>query len=550
MTASIEFKLFAPYNEEATLIGSFSNWEAIQMEKDEKGYFRTEVNLDDGVHEYKFSVQSKSWFFEPNTWVYIIDPYATEINKNKQNAIIRVKEGQKIIDTYTWQNDDQPLPPNEKLVIYEMHVGDFSGGENGQKGRGQIQDIIERLDYLSDLGINALQLMPIMGYPGEYSLGYNTQHFFSVDPNYGKPEDFKRLIDECHGRGIRIILDSIFNHSDSEAPLTQINHDYWYYHDPKHEDFVWGPEFNYEHYDDNFDIFPAREFIGDVVKFWISEYHIDGIRYDAARQIDNFDFMYWIGDVAHQTANMKPFYNVAEYIPENIEITNVDGPMDGAWHESFSQDMKKLVFDGEFNIEQLKNVIDGKRQGYLGAVNMVNYLTSHDQERFMAELGNREIFGEEAFKRVKMGVAILMTAVGIPFILMGEEFGEYKPLSTDGNILDWTILSEDPNQALLDCYKGLIHLRKNCHALYTNNIDFFHEDPDSQVLAYVRWNDEGSRVAVVINSSNNFLSEYQVPNFPQDGTWHEWMWDYDIEVEGGTLITDLGEYEAKVFVWE
>jgi len=71
------------------------------------------------------------------------------------------------------------------------------------------------------------------------------------------------------------------------------------------------------------------------VRFWIQEYHIDGIRYDAARQIANYDFMHWLVQQAKETANMKPFYNIAEHIPETTSITNVDGPMDGCWHDSF-----------------------------------------------------------------------------------------------------------------------------------------------------------------------------------------------------------------------
>lgn len=549
MASQVEFKLFAPYNKGAALIGSFSDWEDIPMEKGDDGYFHTQVELEDGTYEYKFRIQSQSWFFEPDEWVYIVDPYATEINETKQNAIVHIKEGNKIIDTYTWQHDNNPLPQNQELTIYQMHVADFSGGENDSYARGKFNHIIEKLDYLCDLGINAIQLMPIMGYPGKYSLGYNTRHFFTVDPNYGTPTDFKRLVDECHGRGIRVILDAIFNHSESEAPLTQIDHDYWYHHENPHKDFVWGPEFNYEHYDENFDIFPARKFIGDVVKHWIQEYHIDGIRYDAARQIDNFDFMYWIGKVAHEAASMKAFYNIAEYIPETTEITNSDGPMDGAWHESFSQHMKDLLFDGNADFDRLKDVLDGKRQGYEGTVNMINYLTSHDQERLMVELAKREIFDNNAFKRVKLGCSLLMTAVGVPLIIMGEEFGEYKPLKDEKNKLDWTILENDNNENLFRHYRGLIQLRQNYRALYTDNIEFFHEDSDNKVLAYTRWNEEGSRVAVVANLGDTFLEEYEILNFPEDGTWHEWTWDYDAEAKEGKLVTDLPEYEAKVFVW-
>jgi len=92
MPSSIEFRLFAPYNEGAALIGSFSNWEDIPMEKSEDGYFSTKVELEDGDYHYKFRVQSKSWFFEPDQWVDVIDPYATNIDNPTQNGVVQIKE--------------------------------------------------------------------------------------------------------------------------------------------------------------------------------------------------------------------------------------------------------------------------------------------------------------------------------------------------------------------------------------------------------------------------------------------------------------------------
>ncbi len=550
MASSIEFKLLAPYNKEAALIGSFSNWENIPMEKDDQGYFRTQIELEDGVYQYKFRVRSKSWFFEPDQWVDVVDPYATDIDNPTQNGVIRIKDGKKIVDSYVWQHDDKPLPPDHELVIYEMHVGDFSGGEDDPYPRGNYQHVIEKLDYLCELGINAIELMPIKEYPGDYSWGYNPRYFLATESSYGSTEDLKRLIDECHARGIRIIMDGIYNHSEASSPLTQIDHDYWYHHEPRDPDNNWGPEFNYEHYDENLKTYPARKFIGDVVRFWIEEYHIDGIRYDAARQIGNYDFMHWIVDQAKKTAGDKPFYNIAEHIPETTSITNVDGPMDGCWHDSFYHTVKAHICGDKFDLEELKNVLDCKRQGFMGATNVVNYLTNHDHERLMVSLANREIFDEAAFKRAKLGAVMLMTAVGVPLIWMGEEFGDYQPLDPEPSKIDWKILSNDNNRGLWEYYKGLINLRKHNHALYTENIDFFHEDPESQVLAYTRWNDRGSRVVVVANFSDNYLAGYRVPHFPENGTWHEWTGNYEIESGDDNILIDLPEYEAQVFVWQ
>jgi 1,4-alpha-glucan branching enzyme len=550
MAAPIEFKLFAPYNKGAALIGSFSNWEDISMEKDEEGYFRTQVDLEDGVYQYKFRVQSKSWFVEADQWVDVVDPYATDIDDPSQNGIVRIKDGDRIVDTYVWQHDDKPLPADRELVIYEMHVADFSGGEADPLARGKYKHVLEKLDYLVELGINAIELMPLKEYPGDYSWGYNPRYFFAAESSYGTTEELKNLVDECHGRGIRVILDGIYNHSEASSPLTQIDHDYWYHHEPRDPDNNWGPEFNYEFYDEKLGTFPARKFAGDTVRFWIQEYHLDGIRFDAARQIANYDFMHWVVQEAKNAAGPKPFYTVAEYIPDNPSITNLDGPMDGCWHDSFYHCIVPQLCGDFFDLEQLKDVIDCKRQGYLGATNVVNYLTNHDHDRLFAELGSCGILDEAAFKRAKLGAVVLMTAVGVPLIWMGEEFGEYKAKTIEQAKIDWTLLGNDLNKGLWEYYKGLIHLRKNNQALYTENIEFFHEDPDSKVFAYTRWNDEGSRVVVVVNWSENYLAGYSVPHFPENGTWHEWTGNYDIESGDNNIMIDLPEYEAKVFVWQ
>ncbi len=144
-----------------------------------------------------------------------------------------------------------------------------------------------------------------------------------------------------------------------------------------------------------------------------------------------------------------------------------------------------------------------------------------------------------------------MTAMGVPMLWMGEEFGEHKRKSekvTQPNKIAWPLLERDLNRDLFEYYKKLIALRKENPALQSDNIEFFHEDPEAKVLAYVRWNDEGSRVVVVANFSDNYLGEYKVPNFPAAGTWHEWMVDYDVEVGENESAIDLPEYEARVLV--
>lgn len=550
MTSSIEFKLWAPYNKGAALIGSFSNWDDIPMEKDDSGYFRTTVELEDGVYQYKFRVQTKTWYFEPDEWLYVIDPYATEIDESRQNAILRIKEGERLVDTYVWQHDNIPLPGNGELVMYEMLVGNFCGVEEERK-KGTFQAAIDKLDYLAEIGINAIQLMPIT--EGDPGWGYRVQHYFAPAVRYGRPEDLKQLVDECHARGIRVIFDAVFNHSHDECPLLKIDRDYWYYHEKHYPDDPnnwWGPEFNYEHHDGNLDIRPAWKFIGDVVQYWIREYHIDGIRFDALSQLDNWEFLHWITQLARETAGPKPFYNIGERIPEKPSWAGFEGPMDACWHDSFQYFISDYVCGEGFDLEKLKEVLDGKRQGYESSSNAINYLSNHDRDRILSLLGNLGIFDDAAFRRAKLGAVLLMTAMGVPMLWMGQEFGQASRDDANRTCqLKWSLLENDRNQNLFEYYKGLITLRKQNYALQSDNIEFFHENPENQVLAYVRWNGEGSRAIVVANFSGDFLGGYTVSDFPENGKWHEWTRDYDIESQNNELVLDLGEYEAQVFVW-
>lgn len=537
MANLIEFELFAPYNEKATLKGSFSDWSEIEMEKDENGYFRTKAELKDDVYEYKFCVQSKSPFLAPDQWVEINDPYAKEINRESGNSLIRVKEGRKIIDTYVWNNDNYSLPNNEKLVIYELFIDKFSGN---------FQGILDKLDYLSELGINAIQLMPIQAFPENKKWGYTPRHYFAVEPRYGSSEDLKHLIDECHGKGIRVLLDCVLNHADTENPLTQINHDYWYTEEPSDPGNSWGPEFNYEYYDENLDIKPAWQFVGDVVKFWVKEYHIDGFRYDAAKQIDHYELLDWLSEQARTLAGDKPFFNTAEYIPEDPQLAGFDRPVDSCWHESFYQQAINHICGDNYNFEDLKEVINCKKQGYQRPISVINYISCHDHKLVVSELGDRNIFDEEAFQRANLGAILLMTTVGVPLIWMGNEFGEDD--EEEKSNLNWKLLENDSNQHLFETYKKLIELKINNHALHTDNVDFIHEDIENNILVYHRWNEDGSSVVVVLNFSGNSFSDYGIPNFPNSTDWKDHLNNKTYQAFDNKLTINLDPYEGKVLV--
>jgi len=543
-TNIIEFNLFAPYINRAAVAGDFSDWKEIPLYKDTDGTFRVGVELADGDYDYKFWVESKSpW--QLDQWVSIADPQATDINeKNGDNAVLRVRDGQIIVDDYQWQHDDKALPSDAELVIYEMHVADFGGN---------FQGVVDKLDYLTGLGINALELMPLAEFPGERSWGYNPKFFYAVESAYGETSDLKHLIDECHARGIRVILDVVANHAQQDSPLAQIDHNYWFVENNT-DAAQFGPKFDYQHFDDNLGIFPSRKFINEVAFYWVSEFHLDGIRFDATALINNFDFLGWLTEALKQTSGSKPLYLVAEHIPLDPAIVGVDGPMDGLWNDPFyfqmTANLRESEFEGwqPFDWDKTMAGIQPARTGILGPTAAVQYLSNHDHNRLMFELGAAEILNEKAFRKVKLGMAVMLTAVGVPMIWMGDEYGEPNDKSMDARPLNWELLQNEANAHLYHYVSGLIFLRKSVGALKSENIEFFYADPENKVLAWKRWDEGGSLVAVVANFGDTALGDYKIPNFPADGEWHEFTFDYDIAAENGVLVDLLDQSQCKVYV--
>lgn len=552
-----DFALHAPYNEHVALMGSWNDWEPVPMQRGDDGWWRISVPLEDGDYEYKFQVKSKSYFAE-GEMVTIADPRSLVVSDNFENTCITIKNGERVVTNYQWKHDDQTLPANRDLVIYELHVQDFSGGPGDVKeGKmGRFRDTIEKLDYLVTLGINAIELMPISEFPGEQGWGYNPRYLFAVEKSYGTPDDLCALVDECHARGIRVILDGVYNHSEVATPLAQIDHNYWYYGqimDAPDQQF--GPKFNYEFYDEALDCWPARQFTLDAILHWMTHFHIDGIRFDATAIIKNYDVLKWLNAEIYQHVNgSKPFITIAEHVPQDPSVTGLEGPLDAAWHEHFSKQIMATTVGKEqdgrqpYNLDALIGVIDPRRDGFASAQNVVNYIDNHDQERIMWQLGEAGWIDDPAFRRMKMGAAILLTAPGMPMIWMGQEFGESAPRTQERQPIDWALLQNERNADLRNVYQGLIAMRKNVDALRTDTFDVVHLDAERCIMAYKRWNDAGSVVVVVANLKDEFGGEVTIPNWPEDGKWHEYINNYDVEASGGALTDSLAESEVKIYI--
>lgn len=554
----IRFELVAPYNPEVKLLGSWNQWTPIDMQRQDDGTWCVDVPLPDGEHQYKFQTISQSYFALGNT-VSVSDPRAAEYTlDSRENSLLRVKNGQRVTHEYTWQHDDVPLPQNDQLVIYELHVGDFRGGAGDtQDARGTFATVIDKLDYLADLGINAIELMPINEFPGDYSWGYAQRSIYAIENSYGKPDELCRLVDECHARGIRVIHDAVYNHLEAEAPLTQIDYQYWFYEtSPDSPDLSFGPKFNYEKWDDNLKKFPAREHVWGAMNFMLTMFHIDGIRFDCTRALRYFELLQWFHDEAHKQADFKPFYTIAEHIPQDPAIAGTDGPMDAAWHDNYYRQINSTVLgipmDGRnpFDTTGLLRVLDGRGDGFEGSMNTIHYTENHDQERGFFALGDKaKIFGDAAFRRARLGAALLLTSPGVPMLWMGQEFGQATPKTMEPQPLQWGLLENEANRALHEFYKHMIHVRLGNPALTGHQYQTILDLPERGILAFKRWNAQGNVVVVVANLKDEFGGEFEIANAAlEDGEWREVVYGYDIQLTGGTLKDKLAQSDVKVYI--
>jgi 1,4-alpha-glucan branching enzyme len=550
----VELALFAPYNETVELKADFTGWEPRPMVRGD-GWWRQLVALDDGDYRYKFRVKSLSYFARGEL-VEVFDPYALEVTGDEdENSVLRVRGGERTWTQHQWRHDDVPLPQNQDLVIYELFVGDFAGGT---ERRGRFEDVTARLDELRDLGVNCIELMPVKFSPGK-GWGYNLRSLFAVAAEYGTPDDLCRLVDECHGRGMRVVVDGVYNHADAESPLTRIDYGYWYHEqNPDPPEMQWGPKFDYGHFDEKLKLFPARKYVVDSIKFWVEKFRIDGIRFDATRAIGNFDTLRELASAGFERAGgRKPFLTVAEHVPEDPAITGFpDGPMVAAWRFSLGGHFRAVLTeradDGESpdDFEGLLASIDPARNGYLTGGRCVNYIVSHDHDRLMQLLGDKGgMFDDVAFARAKLGLGLLATIPGVPMMWMGQEFGAASEKSLDPRSLDWSLLKNARNSDLRDRVRLLFQLRHRLAALRNDSFQVCLADSERRVFAFKRWTDDGSVVVVAVNLRHQPAGQVVVGGCGlPDGPWREHIFGYDRDVRQGVLGDELGPSEVKIFV--
>jgi 1,4-alpha-glucan branching enzyme len=554
MTSPISFQLLAPNNPEVSLLGNWDGWQPFIMRRGEDGMWRAEVPLEDGDYEYLFEVVSCSEQLQGRK-IRVPDPCALEWTREDKTRL-HIRNGAIVHAEYTWQYEDAQLPPNENLIIYELHIGDFSGGEGDEKpggGAGTLQDAIDKLDYLVDLGINAIELMPLTAGPPGHQMGYSQRTFFALNESYGTPTDFARFVDECHARGIRVIHDSVYNHTATDAIWALIDFDHWYFKiNP--DDFDFGPKLNYDAVDPRSGKQYVREYAFESMRLWMQEFHLDGIRFDYARALSP-EVLGEFRALLRKAAAPRNFFAIAEHIPENPSIVGPQAPTDAAWSQSILTQVlctalgKPHRDQRPFHMEALNVALDWRVCGYQSAHHIITYLESHDEPRIMTIFDdNPNLTREARFRRAKLAAALLLTAPGIPMLWMGQEFGEEGRKPELPQPLRWRLLQQSDHRDLWEYYRKLIRLRKENPALTSNTLHLFPPDQNDLVLHFLRWSeDKRHQVLVIANVQDAPLQSHEFDTARlAEGSWRDALTGREFTFTQSPVTIDLAPSQVMI----
>jgi 1,4-alpha-glucan branching enzyme len=573
------FRVWAPHAEKVYVIGDFNKWkdDKDELHPEENGYWGGNIGKAKVGDAYKYVLHTMD-----GQKLQRNDPYARSVTNSVGNSLIYDPT------SFDWEDDDFKIPNWNELIIYELHIGTFNVTEEGKPGT--FASATERLLYLKALGINAVEVMPPFEFAGDYSWGYNPAHPFAIESAYGGPDAFKEFIKACHKNGIAVIVDVVYNHfGPTDMDIWQF--DGWhendkggiYFYNDWRSTTPWGdtrPDYGRAE---------VRQYIRDNALMWLEEYRCDGLRMDMIPYIRNvhadeseahnipegYTLLQWInGEVAQKYPHK---ITIAEDLHGNDFVTNAvqhGGCGYGSqWDADFVHPIRETVISMSDDDRNMDTVLHALTRCYSGdAFKRVVYTESHDEvangkARVTEEIADQDVNNYYSKKRSILGVALALTAPGIPMLFQGQELLEDKWFS-DTDPLDWNRFSEF--KGITKLFRDLIKLRLNAFGetkgLTGQNIDFLHLNNETKVVAYHRsmQGGPGDSVVVAMNFRDQAHENYEIP-FPNAGLWKirfnsDWGgYDeefndhhvYDLEVRqterGNSALVSVGNYSIVIY---
>ncbi|MCF8010261.1 MAG: malto-oligosyltrehalose trehalohydrolase [Clostridiales bacterium] len=545
----IEFRVFA-YNKQqvSVIISSKEGQKEFLMQQEKPHVYSSVIECPELTPLYKFKIDGDKDYPDPYS---NFQPYG-------------VHGFSRVIDhgTYQWQNTYWEGKDLEELITMEIHVGTFSN-------EGTLKGLVNKLGYLSELGINAVELMPVTQTPGRWNWGYDGANLFSVNHNYGAPDDLKYLVDQCHKYGIAVILDVVYNHFSPEGNYL---HAYGPYFTEKHKT-PWGAAVNF---DDELSEY-TRKMVLDNVHYWLEIYHLDGLRLDAVHAIKDNSNPHILQEINETTKKIarsqdRKKFVIAESDQNNVWLINpvkeggcgIDAQwmddfhhcihtaltgerqgyyMDYGCFKDFEKVFKNYLYTGEFsNFMEKKRGTDASQNP---GKQFVVAVQNHDQVGNRARGDRLSTLVELSY--LKAAAGLMFFSAYLPLVFMGEEYGEKRPFlfftdyqdeelkqavskgrREEFKDFEWEeILVIDPqdpesfyrskllpatwfkekNNLMLNFYKDIINLRKTHPVLKALNKSNLEVNADSEnkVVTITRWNSQ-KKLTAFFNLGNSEIS--------------------------------------------
>ena len=567
---SVFLSLFAPNKKHVHVIGDFNQWNlksdySMKLDSDNSTWWIYINNLDP-TRKYAFQ-------YLVDGEIKIADPYSELVADSWNDKYISadvypnpylIKPGTftgyaTILDMakkeYDWKDGSFKAPDEHKLIIYELLVRDFLEDHS-------YTSLYDTLDYLTNLGINAIELMPVNEFEGNESWGYNPSYHGALDKYYGTPNDFKKFVDACHERGIAVILDVVFNHGFSQNPLCQL---YWDSKNNKPDatnpfvnvnakhDFNVGYDFNHES--------PAfKAYMKQNLEYWTNEYHIDGYRFDLSK---GFTQNNTLGDVSawgrydlSRVNNIKRIFNEVRAVnPDSYIILE---------HFADNSEEKDLANYGCMFWGNISHDAMESSMGYNGSFNWANhqsrgwnnpkliaYAQSHDEERMMyknLEFGN--VFGSYSVKdfntaldRLELTWVVFNSIPGPKLIWQFGELGYDYSIDYNGRVgnkpIKWEYNTASNRKDVYTVFSEVNKLKTNYPAFDGN--DFSSDLSDKVKRIQLNHTDQN----FLVLGNFDVVNQSVVPNFKHTGVWYEYFSGDSMDVQdvASELNLSAGEYQ-------
>ena len=445
-----------------------------------------------------------------------------------------------------WTDEGWRAPQHEDLIIYETHVRDLTMHPSSPVRppfKGNYEGIVKSLgtgtglDHLKDLGVNAIEFLPIHEFnngPDGHNWGYATVYFFAPEASYAMDPlrgsqvyEFKRLVNELHAQGFAVVLDVVYNHVGHPNLFSDIDRKYY---------FRLNPDFSFQNYsgvgnDVRSEAPMMRRLIVDSILYWMQEYHIDGFRFDLAELID----LDTLKQIREEAVKINPnILLVSE--PWSFRGTHKErlkGTGWAAWNDDFRYRIKEFAH-GNADRESVKKVIEGSTKLWTDSpLQSVNYVESHDDHALVDEMSmrpdkNAMHLTEQDAQAVRLAGTVVYTSLGIPLIHEGQEYLRSKRGISNTynkgdaiNALNWTERDRPLAKEALNYYRGLIALRTSeagasfrVRKTPQNYIRWI-SPQDHKAVGFVineHGNHPGKAFVVLLNSSSRSASfEFDLP---------------------------------------